>query len=43
VSSLRNGGVSIVFHIAHEFSDDALRLHQKQGKQVRIEVYEESD
>lgn len=41
VSSLRNGGVSIVFHVAHTNAEDALRLHSKQGKQVRLEVYED--
>ena len=43
MSSLRNGGVSIVFHVAHEHATDALKLHMKQGVAVRLEVFEDGD
>ena len=43
VSSLRNGGVSGVFDVGHGESTEALRLHAQQGRQVRLEVYEEMD
>jgi hypothetical protein len=33
--------VSIVFHVSHEQATEALRLHMKQGKLVRLEVFEE--
>lgn len=40
---MRNGGVSVVFHIAHDQAAEALRLHMKQGKQVRLEVFEDEE
>jgi hypothetical protein len=43
VSSLRGGGVSIVFHVAHANATEALMLHSKQGKQVRLDVYSEDE
>ena len=40
-SSLRDGGVSVVFHVPYEEAISAFGVHDLQGKTVRLTVTEE--
>lgn len=43
LTSLRSGALSLVFHAPHDQASEALRLHAKQGKRVRLDIFVESD
>jgi hypothetical protein len=36
VSSLKNGGFSVVFHVPHEWIEHVGEFHELQGKGVRL-------
>jgi len=39
VSSLKGGGVSVVFHVPFEEADEALRVHKLKDALVAIDLY----
>lgn len=43
VSSLRNGGFSVVCHVPHEEIEHVGAFHELQGKPVRLQLIEESE
>ena len=43
VSSLKNGGFSVVCHVPHQEIDQVGKFHELQGKPVRLQLIEESD
>jgi hypothetical protein len=39
VTSLRSGALSVVLHVPYEHAEKAFRIHEMQGKSVRVEIY----
>ena len=39
-SSLRDGSVSLVFHVPHELAADAFKVHDLQDHPVRLDITE---
>lgn len=39
VSSLKSGGVSLVFHVPYDLSDEAFKVHPMQNKAVTLDIY----
>ena len=42
VTSLKSGALSVVLHVPYESAGTAFRIHEMQGKSVRVEIYLES-
>lgn len=43
MSSLRGGGLSVVFHAPFDEADNAFQVHALQGAKVRLEIFMEVD
>ncbi len=39
ISGLKNGGVSITFHVPSQQADEAFTLHKMSGKTVALDIY----
>jgi hypothetical protein len=41
IASLKSGSLSLVFHAPHDQKEQAVKIHDLQGKRVRLEIYTE--